>query len=521
MRRKLKVNMKPMAPYTKFRPHQEETIAEILASKEKASILEAPTGSGKTIIAMTVCSQFPQSIYLCSSKALQDQAAHDFPTVPVLKGRSNYRCEFNSFYKNSFPDLTADDCPLVYLKSDEEEGEGTESKDQCRKYCPYLIAKKRARRSPICILNTSYFLAECNYVGEFSGANMVIIDEADELDEEIQKFVSLTISDKTMERLHLPPPKYKTILESWQEWANTHIEHINRKIQETMPQAKSGDLKLVRYLKSIISLHGKMEKFIYIVDDTWIYEEKESGISFKPTWISQLMEEYLWKHAERYVLMSATPPLPTLLGIEHCKKISIPSQFPVENRTVNYYPVTSVTAKNKIEALPKMIPVIKEIITKHSNDKGLIHTVSYSNAQYIINSIKSDRLITHFSKDKQEVITTFKKSKEPNILVSPVLDRGIDLPYDLCRFIIIIKVPYPDLSDKQTNKRLYSSAFGQIWYAWMAACSMVQMTGRGVRARDDRCISYIIDKSFETLYGKYRNLFPSWWCEAVQLVEEI
>ena len=100
-------------------------------------------------------------------------------------------------------------------------------------------------------------------------------------------------------------------------------------------------------------------------------------------------------------------------------------------------------------------------------------------------------------------------------MVSPSMDRGIDLPYDLCRVIILVKVPWPNLGDPQISRRLYSSSDGQTWYAVQTIRTIIQGTGRGMRAEDDFCVSYILDDQFRRLYKDYYHLFPKWWREAL------
>ena len=96
------------------------------------------------------------------------------------------------------------------------------------------------------------------------------------------------------------------------------------------------------------------------------------------------------------------------------------------------------------------------------------------------------------------------------------MDRGIDLSYDLCRVVIVGKVPFPNLGDKQVAARLYSDKkHGQLWYAVATVRSLVQMCGRAMRAPDDRCTIYILDSQFERLYKEWKHLFPTWWREAL------
>ena len=45
-----------------------------------------------------------------------------------------------------------------------------------------------------------------------------------------------------------------------------------------------------------------------------------------------------------------------------------------------------------------------------------------------------------------------------------------------------------------------------------------QMTGRGMRAEDDHCVTLIPDRNFEWLHRGFRRLFPADFNEAVRRV---
>jgi len=81
--------------------------------------------------------------------------------------------------------------------------------------------------------------------------------------------------------------------------------------------------------------------------------------------------------------------------------------------------------------------------------------------------------------------------------------------------VIVTKVPYPYLGDKQVKARTYGTHDGNMWYAVQTIRAIAQMTGRGMRAVDDWCVSYILDSSFMDLYGPNRRLFPEWWSDAI------
>jgi len=95
------------------------------------------------------------------------------------------------------------------------------------------------------------------------------------------------------------------------------------------------------------------------------------------------------------------------------------------------------------------------------------------------------------------------------------MDRGVDLPEEQCRVVIIAKMPYPDLGDPQTNKRVHASVDGSNWYAHKTISSVIQMSGRAVRSESDYAETHILDRQFGKLYSEHRMMFPAWFREAV------
>ena len=74
----------------------------------------------------------------------------------------------------------------------------------------------------------------------------------------------------------------------------------------------------------------------------------------------------------------------------------------------------------------------------------------------------------------------------------------MNLPDNLCRFIIIAKAPFQSLADKLVSRRVHGTGgFGKFRYRAMCAQDIMQASGRGVRHKDDHCVTYIIDKQAE------------------------
>ena len=100
------------------------------------------------------------------------------------------------------------------------------------------------------------------------------------------------------------------------------------------------------------------------------------------------------------------------------------------------------------------------------------------------------------------------------MLIGPALERGLDLKDDLCRAILIPKVPYGNLGDAQVSARK-NLPDGQGWYASHTLRTLVQGTGRGMRHEGDWCNTHVLDAQFPKLMARSRWMVPEWWHKAV------
>jgi len=503
--------------FTSFRGSQFPMAAMAAGISDYAFLLDAPTGIGKTLIGATVQRLIDdQVVYICTTKQLQDQMINDFPYAKVLKGRSNYPC---LLFPDRFPAINAELCI--------ESNGGKQCKLKSK--CPYLIAKTEAENSPIAVLNSAYYLSEVNYVekSKIRGRSTLIIDEFDTIESQLMSFIELTITSKQLNKLGLDPPKFKTKFEAWKDWAVQARIQVRNEIDEldkiTMSEWHMETYAEIRKKKALERLYTKLNFFINSVDDTWVWVAGKDQWTFKPVWVSKYAHYKLWQYASKVVGMSATILDPNQISLNTgltlnnrnmvYRKLDCP--FPKENRPINFRPVASVINKNKAVAWPAVAKEIEHIMDEYPNERILVHTVNNKLCSFIMQVIKSRRLITHNTSDRTRVLNTFKTSSKPLVLVSPSMDRGVDLPYDECRVNVIAKVPYPDLGDPQIQRRVYGSSDGNHWYCHKAVSSIIQMAGRVVRAEDDYGETIILDEKFGDLYRQKFLLFPDWFRAAV------
>lgn len=199
--------------------------------------------------------------------------------------------------------------------------------------------------------------------------------------------------------------------------------------------------------------------------------------------------------------------------------ISVPSTFDPARRPIYVHPIVAMTRKTENEARPLIAQAIGKVAAKHPDVKILVHTVSYALNRFVEDTLRQSdqlyRIISYNSAtEKQRAIDRYLNTPGA-IFLAPSLDRGIDLPEDDCRVIVVCKVPFPSLGDKQVSARMHSRG-GQSWYSVKTVRSLIQMTGRGMRSSNDYCESYILDKMFlDSIWRRHRNLLPKWWTDAL------
>lgn len=493
-----------------FRPHQIVAVKSIMAAFEDNDVvvLDAPTGTGKTLIAETVRRLLNvRALYVCSSKHLQDQFADDYDYAAVLKGRTNYvpAGAVADWAGATCGDCGGDNCSLC---------EDAAS-------CPYTMAKTRALAEPLAVVNTAYALTEWNSpYSVFSGRGLVIADEADTLEGEMLRYVGVEIGRARCMRYGLSEPAKVTVAASWREWMDSAVPRLVTKRRNV----QGNSLRAVREKAYLTRLIGKLKGIAPQLEDGWVYTGKNGNISFKPIRVDELGERTLWRHGRKWLLMSATiisaGDLLTNLGYEaNWAAVNVPSVFPKQNRPVIVQPSADMSRKaNESTAL---VRTLLPILGKHRSEHVLLHCVSYQLAEYLHGELVGRcgeigmGCSTYTGSDgKADALARFGE-QGGHLLIAPSLDRGVDLPDEQCRVVIIAKVPYPYLGDRQVNARLHSKG-GQVWYNVQTVRSIVQMTGRGVRHEDDWCVSYIIDSQFNNLWSRGRGLFPLWWKEAME-----
>lgn len=516
-----------------FRPHQWQAAIECVEAFESGADivwLDAPTGAGKTLIAELVRRLMAvPTWYICTTKTLQDQFARDFDYSKVLKGRSNYpTTDF------PFPEYTANDCT--------NDGGSQGRCYWCREVteCPYSIAKKEAVESQLGVINTAYLLAEANIERSVTtGRALVIADECDVLEGDLMGYVTYEVSERRLNTLGISAPKKGVRKKTIRAWmTDTLLPAIDERLKD--PPNGSSELRVIRERTGLYRLRADTLNVLYELEaeaenadpevtgaENWIRDNAAGPLVMKPVRVNRYGREYLWQHADHWLCMSGTivssDEMDASLGVVEAGlksvTVHVPMTFPVQNRPVTVVPVIEMTYANREKAQPVMAEAIKVILKGHSDERVLIHTVSYQFAEYLRNELSgefADRLVTHSNAAGRDEALGVYRRRPGGVLLSPSMDRGVDLKGDDCRVVVVCKVPFGNIGDRQVSARLRGVG-GQQWYNVQAIRTLLQMTGRGVRSKDDWCQTYILDAQFTKKIWKVRAMIPQWWIDSVTI----
>jgi len=608
-----------------FREHQKECIIRIIQNilnhKYQNYIVQAPTGSGKSLINMisagVLADYFDITSYiLVSDLFLWEQYEtflnkHKHTGIAAIKGQTgNYTCKLNG------EDIRNSDCRMAGLSwaSLFNESTRTEYGYDCALTCPYVKARKKALKARAVIMTYQLFLFvmnnpnfnrdasgkpmfaphdvlfcdECHNIPEIvqlKFAPTIVTEDFEKLEDlynnpyyrELELFTDndkevlgddVDIEDRNSEPIYKQYPKCedmrKDLDQLWGVWTciesrkDEDIEALNKYMQilggfgnvcaniEGKLSQKKQDKKpytqedihyyklcswfrnfcchLNDYCKAISVTGSEYElKDINIENKT-----KKISVAFKCTKEDYITWMFLLNQANYKVMLSATVgdkiaydermgfKYETSSGFTHQNAIVnesffeiIPSTFDFEQSPVYFFDKFKMSFREREVSFQHLKTAIYSICkTKFAGQKGMIQTGSYEFAKRLMDDapfeVKQRMLLYSGSREKYSIVQLHQISGD-TILVGPTLNTGVDLPGDDCRFIIILKVPYPSLMDKLTNER---NKLYPLWYNWHTSNEIIQGIGRGVRYNGDWCVTYIFDACFRSLYASTKNQYP-------------
>lgn len=512
-------NLLGYLPFETIRSTQQYALDEIkkalLDDKIKHIIVEAPTGSGKSGLAL--CAALAsKNAYICTAnKNLQDQYLRDFKEDLVdLRGRVNYRCfKYEEETGQKYPKLN---CASSPCKQDR--------KTLCSRSCEYHHKLKIAKESAINSLNIAAYLAFTNFAA-FPKRKLGIFDEGHSLSHWLTNFIEILFSADQFARYGLKNieiPDFEEI-HYYAKFLESILELLKENRAEFAKTDKYDAEDYQRFLTKIGNFlsqirDGDLDNFVLSKEKD--FSGKVKSIAFRPVAVDKYAQEYLFQYVDKALILSATildfNTYATGLGMkpENTRCIRVPSTFPKENRPIyTHLASASLSQKNLQQELPDLCRKVQTILQHYPDQKGIIHGTSYAICKKIRDAIPDSRILFPESSFQQKEILERHNKSTNTVLLSPSMTEGVDLKDDASRFQIIVKCPFPYLGDPVVKKRmeLYPN-----YYGLQTVLTLVQAYGRSVRSEEDWAHTYILDRQVLRVVREQQQWLPQWFIEAIQ-----
>jgi hypothetical protein len=500
-------------------------MANVLDSNRKFIVICAPTGSGKSMIAKTLCncSSYPTKEFqrdcmsgamydprkikldthyqrsgcavLTCTKSLQDQYVAEFTDGKALKGMVNYPCAVNE-------DHTYQDGICKFVSG---------QKKICLKegQCAYMNQRALTDCNRSQFFNYSILFQRSEKV-KFK--DYIVCDEASELETLLVNEYTVAILVENFVNLlgdNVPPTPLKNSSKGeYLEWivqcqslcegevaALEHewAENTNKKSKKKIPYTE-------------LNRHRKLSEYslkLKILAETWwkteyLIENEGGMLIFKPYNVDYLADRYLFSYGTNVILMSATiidhENFTKTLGINpnDYHYIEAPSMFDPAKAPIKKVGDFGITYANKRETLPIVSQIAQKLCEAHSGEKGIIHSHSMEILEYVRRAMGGDKRFLYREDDRtnEDLIKQHKLTTKDTVLVSPSMTHGVDLKGDLGKFQLIMKAPFSPMGDNRIKRKMKEDPQ---WYTNMMLSTLVQACGRCNRTAADESVTYILD----------------------------
>lgn len=550
-------------PGLSFRPQQKEAILDIIAAYEADPngiyLLDAPTGSGKSVIAM-LFSDFltfkgNRGYILASDLSLHAQYVKDFRKMQLwnwgnIKGVDNYQCVVNG------EKFSVGECKSKGTSYEQAEAL------PCFKDCGYLTSRKKAIKSPVALLTYPYALIQRNYVenqqqgkgkgSPFPQRDFVVCDEAHKLLDIVQSHFSPIVS-------HEIPKKVEKLIEGLGDIGliqpDVNLDKMAKVVQRIYDydepisllkllkdltkslgdvvkttaslreaaNAEFGDDKVPLEWLAVFGMadwckdvHCKLEDYCSIIDqvglEKLVKNPGEKSIVFNCIDEYYLLQKHFFTKFGFKLMMTATMGSPKDFmrnhGIKSAKYFKMESYFNWEKSPIIFYPGKKMSARFLEDNTQWAIDAVTRIVREHEGESGIIHSGSYELNNRIWNGLPKDvkkRIILYKGSEEKEIALTKMTKKKGQILMGPSILEGLNMIDDHSRFQVFLKVPYPHLGDKYVAAKLKHS---QQWYNWKTSIAILQGVGRSIRTPEDWAVTYMLDGCFADLMKSAGDQFP-------------
>ena len=523
-------------------------------------VIQAPTGIGKSPIAMTIQNKFQSAYLLTPSLGLTEQYKKDYGhRLSEVRGRSNFDCWARSGTAKGAPCWSKNSGSCKHSKREEDGGDP----------CDYYAQRFDAEDARLTLSNPAYLFRAVRGYTNFDQREFAIIDEAHDMEGFIHDLLEVRLSAKEWQTVfgkgrfpnHLTPTDWRAELKERQELAKTALSKAESDLgMGTTEKQVEAIRDAVSKLETAIEiLHRPSNVHVSFENNKW-----GNYLILKPIRVREYAAEILESVSKKRIMLSATIlDIDTFLhglGLEDQKTLYInitKSPFPQENFNVHTVACGSMSWAKRKHTIPKQIKALDAILRQYPNKRGVIlphsHAIRKEVVEGLIELGHGDRIRTHDSnaRGRDEVLKEFFSGEGDNlVLISTYVTQGFDFKGKLAEFLCILKVPYLPTKDPVIAERMmqderawrsvhedtpscpyepptkYSGdlcgagftcpAPCQKWYQLQTALSIVQGAGRVVRTPEDVGHLFILDGAWGRFARNSAHLLPSWFRDNVQ-----
>ena len=546
-----------------------QEILDLFREGKRIVFLLGAVGTGKSAIALNLISHFRHGgIIVVPTKVLQKQYADDyckrdrfkirsgkgFLRIDEIKGRDNFKCIlrkcsasncylpctrrlsrrerridvakecpfFSPVVRARFKEVVEDELNCEYESLDYVGCDNAKYSvlRRSKKICTYYRQFKAYAESDVIVMNSAMWLAETLGTGRKPLRDVEVIDECDLFLDSLtfEKSISHNTFKKLREAVREQErgvrKKYFN-LTSLQELADA-LKQI-RELQRLIAEVEGEFVKIlhkgeysgtarecdVEFLQNLVEVYREvygsateaLEFLLNFSNILYVVVEMQSEkVTFFVPNMKLVMEQLLKRSAKHIVMMSATiqseEVLRNFYGLEDFAIVIGEPQYPGELRLMKCGCEEVVNAKKweDKEFRAKYWKCVREMIGMATPPTLVqVHAFKYLPA---------------------EICETVKKKKSVEVedaTYSTVMTRGVDLRDDLCRSIVLLKCPFPDLQSpilQAIKNYVGESVFWQYYHDIMRR-NLIQYVGRGLRHMNDWVEVWSPDKLVHTFLKKY------------------
>jgi Rad3-related DNA helicase len=525
-------------PSDTFRGNQEQTLGDIQEAFRAGNdvvLVQAPTGSGKSLLARAVagCANTPRDsktgpygAYYTTPQVSQLEEVRNDPLlddIAVLSGSSNYSCILNE------PDEQG--TPVPKAKCNRED----DFECDLLHRCPYYNQRQETLDSLISGMTLAYFL-ETAYGDAFPKRDVVVIDEAHGVPDWAEIYATVELGVRTV------PNWSKTAPSSEIETLDDAVDYVTEltttldgwyeKLKRRSALSEDEALAYNQLQKLVPDLNWFLDTAIDDSPITWVpsHNTRDNILKLKPLRPQRFLETALWDRGDSFLLLSATLLNKNAfcarvgLDADDVAMVEVPHTFPLENRPLVDITQGEMTYEEREQTIPKIADAISTLLSKHESEKGLIHCHSYDIQSALVSRVQQDgwgsRIRDHKSHNRDHQLERWIASDRPEVFFSVKMEEALDLKYDLCRWQVLCKAPYENTSDPVVSHQLENEdRWG--WYYRTALRTIIQACGRIVRADDDYGVTYIADESILDVFDRAQHDMPDWFQDQVGAMTQL